>query len=82
MDALNKTAAFVSEHPKEEVKNTLDQLLMFRFMNGSPGYSILQSNRNYVELINSVLVETATFPRIQVALGKELKLTKEYGIGR
>lgn len=51
-------------------------------MNGSPGYSILQSNRSYVELINSVLVETATFPRIQVALGMELKLTKEYGIGR
>lgn len=55
---------------------------MFSFTNGTPGYCALQLNRSYVELNNSVLVETARFPRTQFALGMDVKLTKEYGIGR
>lgn len=51
-------------------------------MNGTPGYRILQFKGSYAELNNSVLVETARFPRIQFALGMDLKLTKENGIAR
>lgn len=51
-------------------------------MNGTPSYCILKLNMSYIELNNSVLVETARFPRIQFALGMDLKLNRGYGIGR
>lgn len=47
---------------------------MFSFMNGNPGYCILEFKRRYVELINFVLVETARFPRKELALGMDLKV--------
>lgn len=58
MHALAKTLAFVSNFSFSPQKERLKrQLLMFWFMNGTPGYCILQFNRSCSELNNFVMTD-------------------------